>query len=61
MSRNQWSVRDVLSRLDSASDACEVDFYEDLLPDRSALGSVREGGRGGRGNPDEEDVEDLMV
>ena len=58
MSRNQWSVRDVLSRLDSASDACEVEFYEDLLPDRSALGSVREGGRG---NPDEEDVEDLMV
>lgn len=59
MSRNQWSVRDVLSRLDSASDACEVEFYEDLLPDRSALDSVREGG--GRGNPDEEDVEDLMV
>lgn len=58
MSRNQWSVHDVLGRLDAASDACEVEFYEDFLPDHSASGSVR---AGGRGNPDEEDIEDLMV
>lgn len=58
MSRNQWTLHDVLGRLDSASDACEVEFFEDFLPDQSALDRVR---AGRRGNPDEEDIEDLMV